>query len=177
MVRYIFAYGGIAGVIVITTMTLGIILARNLGVGSGSAAFGYLVMLVTLSLIFVAVKKYRDTERGGVISFGRGFGLGAGIAAVAGVAYVIGWELYLAISGVDFIGEYANGVIEKKKAAGISPADLAAITTEMETLKQNYANPLFRLPMTFVEIFPIGLVIAAISGFILRHPKGKTPKT
>jgi lipopolysaccharide export LptBFGC system permease protein LptF len=38
-------------------------------------------------------------------------------------------------------------------------------------MKDAYRNPLFRLPMTFAEIFPMGLLIALISAAILRNPK------
>jgi hypothetical protein len=34
-----------------------------------------------------------------------------------------------------------------------------------------YANPLLRLPMTFLEIFPVGVLIALISAAVLRNPK------
>jgi hypothetical protein len=42
---------------------------------------------------------------------------------------------------------------------------------EIEALRRNYANPLFRLPMTFVEIFPVGLLIALVSAGLLRNPR------
>ena len=35
----------------------------------GTVWFGYLVMLVALTFIFVGVKRYRDVERGGGIKF------------------------------------------------------------------------------------------------------------
>jgi hypothetical protein len=38
----------------------------------------------------------------------------------------------------------------------------------METMQRQYANPLFRLPMTFLEIFPVGVLITLISAAILR---------
>jgi hypothetical protein len=38
-------------------------------------------------------------------------------------------------------------------------------------MKEMYRNPLFRLPMTFIEIFPVGLLIALISAAILRNPR------
>ena len=41
----------------------------------------------------------------------------------------------------------------------------------MNELRDAYANPLFRLPMTFLEIFPVGLLIALISAAVLRNPK------
>jgi len=41
----------------------------------------------------------------------------------------------------------------------------------MERAKADYANPLYRLPATFIEIFPVGLLIALISAALLRNPK------
>ena len=38
----------------------------------------------------------------------------------------------------------------------------------METLTKRYGNPLFRLPMTFLEIFPVGLLITLVSAAVLR---------
>jgi len=34
-----------------------------------------------------------------------------------------------------------------------------------------YANPLFRLPMTFAEIFPVGVLVSLISALVLRKPR------
>jgi len=171
MLRYSLIYGGFAGAIVIGIIIAGLILAGEEGAASGSQTFGYLIMLAALTLIFVAVKRYRDRVQGGVLGFWPGFGLGLGVAAVAGVVYVIGWEFYLAVSGVDFIGEYAAGVIERKRAAGASAAELDKLAADMAAMKESYANPLLRLPMTFAEIFPVGVLVALVSAAVLRNPK------
>jgi hypothetical protein len=34
-----------------------------------------------------------------------------------------------------------------------------------------YANPLYRLPITFVEMFPIGVLISAVSAALLRNSR------
>src|SRR4051812_25065704 len=102
--RYMLVYGGISGAIVISILVAGI--ALDMPSHATSQWFGYLVMLVALSLIFVGVKRYRDVECGGVIRFGRALAVGLGIAAVASVVYVLGWELYLATSGWDFMAGY-----------------------------------------------------------------------
>jgi len=162
-------YGGISGAIVIAIMTIGIVLSPD---GShGGVAFGYLIMVIALTMIFLGVKRYRDSSLGGVIRFGPAFLLGLMIAAVAGAVYVLGWEGYLAATGHKFIEEYAASVIEARKAAGLAGEALAAEIAKMDELKRNYANPLFRLPMTFIEIFPVGAVIALVSAAILRNPK------
>jgi hypothetical protein len=167
--RYALVYGGMAGAIVIGVLVAG--LAFDLHSHATSEWFGYLVMLVALSLIFVGVKRYRDVECGGIIRFGRAFGLGLGIAAVAALVYVIVWEIYLAVSGVDFMAQYTGIVVDKMRGEGASVAEIQAKMSEMRQMAEMYRNPLLRIPITFVEIFPVGLLVALISAALLRNPK------
>jgi hypothetical protein len=41
----------------------------------------------------------------------------------------------------------------------------------MESMRISYANPLLRIPMTFLEIFPVGLLVAVVSAALLRNPR------
>lgn len=162
-------YGAISGSIVIGVIIFGALTGTD---GSHSSpAFGYLIMIVALTMIFLGVKRYRDRALGGVIKFGPAFMLGLAIAAVAAVFYVVGWEGYPAATGYKFIEDYAAGVLEAKKAAGVAGEALQAEIVKLDLMKTNYANPLFRLPMTFIEIFPVGAVIALLSAALLRNPK------
>lgn len=163
MQKLILVYGVIAGLVIIGTAML------SLELGIASTWLGFLVMFIAFSSIFVAVKQYRDAALGGVIRFGTGFGLGLGITIVASLIYVFVWELYLMSTDYTFIDTYINSIIETKKAAGASPEDLAALTAEMEPMREIYANPLLRVPMTFVEIFPVGLLISLIAAFVMRN--------
>ena len=169
MTRYALIYGAIAGAIAATVLTVGI--ASYLSNHTTSLWCGYLVMLVALSLIFVGIKRYRDVECGGVIRFGRAFLLGLGIAAVAGLIYALVWESYLQISGYDFMADYTRSVLKNMQAEGASPAAIQAKAAEMNAMAESYKNPLFRIPMTFIEIFPVGIVVALISAGLLRNPK------
>lgn len=170
MIRIALIYGLIAGAITITVMSAGIHISGGEG-GASSQIFGYLVMLVALSLIFVGVKRYRDRDLGGVIKFGPAFLLGLAIAGFAGLAYVIGWEIYVALSGFDFISSYTDGVIEAKREAGVTGAELDKVIADMEALSRKYENPVYRLPLTFMEVFPVGLLVALVSAALLRNPK------
>jgi hypothetical protein len=40
----------------------------------------------------------------------------------------------------------------------------------MERFKVEYADPLFRLPMTFTEIFPVGVLVSLVIVALLRKP-------
>jgi hypothetical protein len=132
---------------------------------------GYLIMLVALSSILVGVKQYRDDVQGGVIGFWKALSIGVGIAAVAGLAYVAVWEAYVAIAHYDFAGDYARAILARKRAAGVSGADYQKAAAEMEAFRKNYANPLYRLPMVFIEIFPVGLLVALVGAALLRNPR------
>jgi hypothetical protein len=166
-------YGLASGAIVIAVIILGIALSAGQGHGHAFSSqwLGYLVMIVALSMIFLAIREYRNKTLGGIIKFLPAFGLGLLVAAIAGVAYVIGWEIYLAATNYRFMENYVAQMIEAKRSAGVAGPELAAYSAELNEMKDAYRNPLFRLPMTFAEIFPMGLLIALISAAILRNPK------
>ncbi len=170
MVRIALIYGAISGTIIISVMTLGYMFATSEN-AAGSQVFGFSVMIIALTMIFVGVKTYRDRDLGGVIKFRPAFILGLSIAAVAGGFYVAGWEIYLAVSDYVFINDYTAGIIEAKRAAGVGGEALEKIIADMEVMKLRYANPLYRLPMTFIEIFPVGVAVALASAALLRNPK------
>jgi len=138
--RYALIYGAIGGAITIAIITA--TFAFDVPNHFQTMWFGYLVMLAAMSLIFVGVKRYRDVECGGVTSFGRAFKVGLGIAVVAALVYVAGWEAYLATKP-PVVAEYI----------------------------EMYPNPLTRMPITFLEIFPVGLLVALVSAVLLRNPR------
>ena len=169
MINIAFLFGTIGGLVVTAGMYVGLLVLPEHG--GASLWFGYLTMILALSMIFVGVKRYRDTQGGGVIKFVPALMLGLGIAIVASVIYVMVWEVYMAATHFAFIDAYAEAMVRAKKAAGVSGPALDAVVAEMAKFKTDYANPLYRMPMTFMEIFPVGLIIAIISAAILRNPR------
>ena len=170
MSRIILSFGIAAGLIVAVPMCL---LLANAEHGSAATSYftGYLIMLLALSLIFFGVKRLRDRELGGAIRFVPALLAGLGISAVAGVVYVIGWEITLAVTDFAFIDSYSAAAVEAARAKGASAADIETVIAQMEEFRRQYANPLFRLPMTFVEIFPVGVLISLISAALLRNSR------
>jgi hypothetical protein len=169
MVRMILVYGLIAGLIVGVPLS---IIATTMHIdGPLGMVVGYLLMLVALSMVFVAIKRRRDRDQGGVIRFWPAFGLGLGISFVAGVIYVAAWEATVAATHMDFATAYANGIIAQQKAQGVTGAALDKVIAQMEEFKLQYANPLYRLPMTFIEIFPVGVLVSLISAALLRNSR------
>lgn len=170
MKKIILIYGVLVGAIVIMTMIIGYALATP-DMNTSSQAFGYLTMLLAMSLIFAGIKKYRDRDLGGVIRFWSAFRVGLGISVVAGIIYVLGWELNLTLTDYAFIENYTQGIIDTKKNEGVSGEALEAVIANMEKLKTNYGKPLYRMPMTFAEIFPVGFLVSLLSAAVLRNPK------
>ncbi|HJV41351.1 DUF4199 domain-containing protein [Caulobacter sp.] len=166
MTRTILTYGLISGAIIILGMISTIVLSAR-----HSLWLGYLIMLVGLTAILLAVKSHRDKALGGVIKFWPALLLGLGVAVVAGIAYVAIWEGYLAITHYRFMDDYTAGVLAAKKAEGLSGAAYAKLVAEMAEMERNYANPLYRMPMTFAEIFPVGALVALVSAALLRNPR------
>jgi uncharacterized membrane protein YhaH (DUF805 family) len=129
---------------------------------------GYLVMIIALSMIFVGVKQFRDKQLGGVIKFGKAFLVGLYIALIASVIYVAVWEMYLAISGVDFIAIYQDSLIENMIASGATDSEISSMREELQYYADIYENPFLRTLLTLSEILPVGLIIALISAGLLK---------
>lgn len=170
MLRIGLVFGLISGLIIIASITLSLVFSGD-EVSPAMEWLGYLIMLVALSAVFFGIKRHRDIHHGGVVSFWTGLKTGLLINLVATIAYVVVWEIYLGVSGTTFIDAYTAGLLEQKAASGASEAELAKMATDLEAMKAQYANPLFRIPVTFLEIFPVGLVVALISAAILRNPR------
>ncbi len=167
MKRIIFPYGAAAGLVIIGSITLPMLMGAGHGTGAPEWV-GYLVMLVALSLIFLGIKRYRDHDLGGVIRFSTGVVLGLGITLLASVIYVAAWEVHLSMTDYAFIDDYTASVIASKEAQGLEGPALQAEVENMDRLKARYAKLSYRLPITFLEIFPVGLLITLLSAALLR---------
>jgi hypothetical protein len=171
MLRTMLNYGTLAGLLVgLPTFGSFVILGENHPGGTAGMALGYSIMLLGLSMVFLAIKRRRD-ELGGVIRFLPAFGLGLAISLVASAFYVIAWEAAQAVTGIDYIGGYIESAIAEKRAAGASAAEIAQFSAEMTAFKADYANLLFRVPMTLTEILPVGILVSLVSAGLLRNPR------
>ena len=171
MLRTILKYGVIAGVVVGGFELLTFVAFSGMPPLKYGMVIGYTTMLIALSAVFVGIKHHRDVDRGGVIGFWPALGVGLGVSFIAGIFYVAAWEAVQAMTHMDFASSYAQAIIASEKAKGASAQTLAKLTADMETFKVQYANPMYRLPMTFVEIFPVGVLVSLISAALLRNSR------
>ncbi|WP_158884411.1 DUF4199 domain-containing protein [Rhodanobacter sp. L36] len=171
MWRTILKYGVIAGVIVGGFEFLTFVAFSGMPPMKYGMVIGYTTMLIALSAVFMGIKRYRDVDRGGVIGFWPALGVGLGVSFIAGIFYVAAWEAVQSMTHMDFATSYANAIIASEKARGASAEALAKVTAGMEAFKVQYANPMYRLPMTFAEIFPVGVLVSLVSAGLLRNSR------
>jgi hypothetical protein len=169
MIAVILFYGFIAGVIVAGPMLWSFLtLAPGEHPPLGMLA-GYLIMLVALTAVFLGVKSYRDKVLGGAIRFLPALGVGLAITLVASVMYVLAWEVVMAYSNFDFTEFYASYL--RDAAKGGTPEQIAKAAADAKEFTINYSKPLYRMPWTFIEIFPVGLLVSLITAAVLRNSR------
>jgi hypothetical protein len=171
MIRKILIYGTISGLVVGVPLSIMTVTAAGHPPLRYGMVIGYTIMLIALSAVFAGIKRHRDADLGGVIKFWPALALGLGISFVAGVFYVVAWESAQAIAHIDFAAGYSKTLIAEEKARGVSGAALAAVVAQMNEFKANYANPFYRIPMTFAEIFPVGVLVSLISAALLCNSR------
>jgi len=170
MLKKVLTFGLAAGLLAGIPLFTIVVLYKGASSAWGMV-IGYTIMLIALSLVFVAIKRQRDIEQGGVIRFWPAFGMGLAISLMAGIVYAVSWEVTLAVTKLDFGTEWVKMHMEQSKAKGLPEAELAKLAAEMDEFKRNYANPAYRFPMTMCEILPVGLLVSLVSAALLRNPR------
>src|SRR5215813_6794206 len=161
MKKTILTFGLISGAISSLLMIATVPFAHRIGLNKGMV-IGYTSMVLSFLLVFFGIRSYRDNVGTGQVTFGKAFAVGLSITMISCIFYVVTWEIIYYNFLPNFMNEYAAIVIEKTKASGASEAVVQAKIQEMDK------NPFFNAAMTFIEPFPVGLVITLISAAILR---------
>lgn len=137
---------------------------------------GYGSMIVAFSFIFVGIKNFRDKYNNGVISFGKAFQTGLYIALIGSSIYVLTWLIVYYAFIPDFMTKYTAHIIAQTKSSGASLAEINEQKAKMASYTEMYKNPLMVIILTYLEILPVGLVIALIAALILKRKGKNTPQ-
>lgn len=136
---------------------------------------GYTSMVIAFSMIFFAVKSYRDHHLKGVITFGKAFTIGILITVIASLMYAAAWEICYHTMAHDFMDRMASYYIENMKKDGATETELKEASIQMDEFKVSYKNPFIRFGYTLIEIFPVGLAITLICAALLRKKEVLPP--
>lgn len=167
MKRIIWVYGIIAGLIVGGWLMIATAFIDHTKIENGML-YGYASMVLAFSMIFVAVKNYRDKHLDGYISFGKAFRIGLLITLIASTIYMLTWEVSFKYFVPGYMDEYTATTIDKLKQAGSSEAEIAAKTAEMKSFNEMYQKFFVRILFSYAEIVPVGLLISLICALILK---------
>ena len=166
MKKTILTFGLISGALISLMMALTVPFQDKLG---HSYVIGYATIVLSLLLSYFGIRSYRDNVGKGQITFGKAFAVGISITIISCLCYVLTWEIIYYNFMPDFMDKYAAHIIQKMQASGATAAAIQRKTVELDKLKVMYKNPLINMAMTFIEPFPVGLVITLISAAVLRR--------
>jgi hypothetical protein len=94
------------------------------------------------------------------------------MALLASTMYVVGGLILIYQFIPDFIDKYIEHVMYMAREKGASTAELEKKAADMANFKEMYKNPLFVIFVSYMEVLPIGTIVALISALILkRKPK------
>jgi hypothetical protein len=171
MKKTVLTFGLISGLIITVFMGGSLLLADKIGSGH-SMALGYTIMVASFLLIYFGIRSYRDNDLAGQISFGRAFTCGILITLITTICYVVMWEVLYFNFMPHFMDGYFAAQIHKVQSSGLDLATIATQVAAIQRSAQLYQNPFVNMAYTFIEPFPVGLVITLVSAAILRR---KTP--
>ena len=174
MKRIVLTFGLISGAILAAMTAISVPMTMTGRIDfEKSEIVGYTSMVLAFLLVFFGIRSYRDNVNGGTITFGRAFKVGILITLVCCAVYVISWEIVFFGFIPDFGEKYAALTMETMREKGASETEIAATEKNMAKFIELYKNPLFNVGMTFLEVFPVGLIMTLISAAILRTRSGR----
>jgi hypothetical protein len=135
---------------------------------------GFGSMIAAFSFIFVGIKNYRDKQNAGVITFGKAFLMGLLISLIASTMYVITWGIEYHYFLPDFMDKYSAMQIQQINNSGMPADQMQKAIEEVNEANYKYNHSIFFFSMyTYMEIFPVGVLITLISALILKRKVAK----
>ena len=175
MKKTVLTFGLISGAISAAMMLATLPFADKIGWDKGEI-LGYTTIVLSALLVFFGVRSYRENVGGGRLTFGRGFAVGILITLISSACYVGTWEIIYYKLMPGFADKYAAHMVEHAQASGASQEKVVEALQKAKQFKEMYDNPAINVAWTFMEVFPIGLVVTLASAGILRK-KGRDPES
>lgn len=163
----VLTFGVISGLISAVTILATIPFMHKIS-GDKGLILGYTTIVLAGLLVYFGIRSYRDNVSSGKLTFARAFAVGILISLLSNCFYVATWEVVYFKFMPDFAEKYASQMVEHAKSTGASQQKIEETARQAEQFARNYHNPLYNISMTFLEPFPVFLVITLVSAAILR---------
>ncbi len=151
-------------------IVVGIPLLSSLIMGNGEESYsmgeiiGYSSMIVAMSLVYFAMRVYRDKENDGQINFGEGMKIGTLISVLGGVAFAVYNLVFVLWIDPEFGEKYFAYQEGLERGTDEFQQKFSAM---METGGFMYSTVGGTILM-FMTVFLIGLVLSVISALIVK---------
>ncbi len=179
MKKTILKFGLISGALSSLMMLVTVPFADKIGFDRAEVV-GYTTIVLSFLLVFFGVRSYRDQVANGQITFVKAFTVGIAISLISCLCYVVTWEiLYFTVLHDfilhDFMAKYGAHQVEKLRASGASAAAIQALRQQVARSTELYENPFYNAAITFMEPFPVALIITLFSAAVLRKKPQSQP--
>lgn len=128
--------------------------------------FRYLSLMLCMISVFLGIRSLRE-HLGGELSFMQGMGIGTQISLVAALLFGLFTLALYAFTGYPQ-QLYESATLFVQKNAG-SPEAATVAMARMEAQKMLYTDPLTNALTMVATVFPIGMIVTAISAFLLKQ--------
>lgn len=131
---------------------------------------GYASIVVAMSLVYFAMRTFRDKENGGQMNFGQGLKIGSMISVFGGIAFGLYNLIFVTVIDPDFNEKYFANEMGLERGTEEFQQQFAEL---IETGGFMYTVTGGTLLM-FFTVFLIGFVLSVISSLILKTDKVQT---
>ena len=167
MKKIILTHGILGGALISAIMAFSILKYNDVINFNENMIYGFSFMLIAFILPFISIWKFRKVD-GTSYQFKRAFLLGLGVSFLASLIYVLTWEVVFNIYIPNFMEKYSEFCIKQLAESGATANEVAAKQTEMAHQSVMYVKAWYRMGLTFMEIFPIGLIASLIAALTIR---------
>lgn len=164
-------HGLLAAFVLTVVMSIFYFGFRPLFLSDVGEIIGSATIVIAMMMVYFGIKRYRDKELNGQISFGQAFGLGVYVAAIGSFLYGIFEGVFYGVTDSREI--YWNFYTEKIRNSGQSPEVIQQQLQEMQEQFAMWDSGFMMGLFTFLTVFAIGLIIALASAVILRKKPEK----
>ncbi len=139
-----------------------------------SEIIGYATILLSMVFVFFGIKKHRDENNKGAITFWEALLTGTLIAAIPALAFGLYNLFYIEVLDPEFLDKYYNYRLEEAQAT-MSQNDFEMEKSKMESEKEMFQSPATQFFVMFLTVFIIGFLVSLISSIILKRdsPDGR----
>lgn len=121
---------------------------------------GYITIVIALTIVFFGIRHYRDHVKEGIVSFKSALTMGLLISLIPAFFMLVSTTIFMATMG----GQWMDWALANMPEAQ---------RTQYESAPPWMFNPIFQGFVMFGTVFVIGVIISAISAFVLKKEPGK----